>query len=62
VDKKLTDSDVNAIVDAIEERMVNRLKINIGAGVLSALWRAIIIVIVGIAAYGSIKGIRWPFQ
>jgi len=34
------------------------MKLNIGSGVLNLAWRAIALGLVGLAAYGSMKGIK----
>jgi hypothetical protein len=54
---RLSEVDIEAIVDALEERMVNRLRYNVGQGVLSLLWKTAIVAIMALASYGSIKGI-----
>lgn len=54
----LTDDDVDAITDALEKRMTDRFYNDIGKGVWSMVWKAIVIAIVGIAAYGSVKGMK----
>lgn len=54
----LSDDDIKAIVNALEDKMVERLKINVGTGVLGLVWRGIIILVIVLAAYGSVKGIK----
>ncbi len=54
----LTDDDVQAITDALEKRVVERFYGDLGKGVWALVWKAIILAILGVAAYGSIKGIK----
>ncbi|MYM31478.1 hypothetical protein GTP58_24395 [Duganella sp. CY15W] len=57
-DRKLSDADVNAIVDQLETKVAERFYGDLGRGVWGVVWKAIIVAIVGIAAYGSMKGIK----
>jgi hypothetical protein len=56
--RTLTDEDVQAITDSMEARMAARFYGDLGKGVWSLAWKAIIVAIVGIAAYGSLKGMK----
>lgn len=55
-DRRLTDADVQALADEFEARMVNRFYSNLGSGVWSLVWKAFVLSIVAIAAYGAVKG------
>ncbi|MYM65425.1 hypothetical protein GTP45_01080 [Pseudoduganella sp. FT55W] len=57
-DRKLTDSDVEAIVQLLDKKVTERFYSDLGRGVWAMLWKAIIVTIVGIAAYGSVKGMK----
>ncbi|BBB61185.1 hypothetical protein UNDKW_2912 [Undibacterium sp. KW1] len=57
-DRLLTDADVKAVVDALENRIVDRFYSDLGKGVWSVVWKAIIIFLVGLAAAGAVKGIK----
>jgi len=57
-DRKLSDADVNAIVDQLETKVAERFYGDLGRGVWGVVWKAIVVAIVGIAAYGSMKGIK----
>ena len=57
-DRKLTDDDVDAIVDALEKRMMHKFYNDLGKGVWGLVWKALIFTLVGLAAYGSFKGIK----
>lgn len=58
VDRKLTDDDVKAIVDQLETRVSERFYGDLGRGVWAVVWKALILAIIGIAAYGSTKGFK----
>lgn len=45
--RNLTDADVEAIVNAFEKRFY----LNLGKGVWSYVWKAIILIAIGIAGY-----------
>jgi hypothetical protein len=57
-DRKLTDADVAAIVDALEERMTEKFYNDLGKGVWGMVWKTVVIVLVGIASYGAVKGLK----
>ena len=56
--RNLTDEDVIAVVDALEKRMTERFYNDLGKGVWSLAWKAIVVTLVALAAYGSIKGMK----
>jgi hypothetical protein len=57
-ERNLTDSDVQAIVDQMEKRMTERFYGDLGRGIWGVAWKAIIIALISIAAYGSLKGFK----
>ena len=57
-DRKLTDADIDAIVDRLETKVAERFYGDLGRGVWGVVWKAIVVAIVGIAAYGSVKGMK----
>ena len=57
-ERTLTDADVRAIVDEMEQRMAARFYGDIGRGVWSMARKALLIAVVVIAAYGSTKGFK----
>jgi hypothetical protein len=57
-DRKLTDADIDAIVDRLETKVTERFYGDLGRGVWGVVWKAIVLAIVGIAAYGSMKGMK----
>ena len=57
-DRNLTDDDVKAVVDALEKRMTERFYNDLGKGVWSLVWKVIVVTLVGLAAYGSFKGMK----
>ena len=54
--RSLTEDDVNAVVDELERRIVERFFSNVGKGVWQLVWRALVALMVMLAAYGAIKG------
>ena len=57
-ERNLTDDDVRAVVDQIEERMVERFYGDLGRGVWGIAWKAIVMGLVALATYGSVKGFK----
>jgi len=51
-DRRLSDADVAAIADALEKRLANTLLTNAGKGVLRLAWHGLLLVIIGLAAFG----------
>lgn len=54
--RNLTDADVEAITEALREKMIEQFYTDLGRGVWSAAWRTIVVVLIAIAAYGAAKG------
>lgn len=54
-ERNLTDADVKALADEMEERMVNRFYRNLGHGVWSLIWKVLVLAAVGLAAYGAAR-------
>ncbi len=57
-DRNLTEEDVGAIVDEMERRMVERFFSNVGKGVWNLVWRALVVLMAVVAAYGASKGMK----
>jgi hypothetical protein len=55
-ERTLTDADIDAIVNKAEEVILSRFYRNLGKGLWSMVWRAIVVAIVAIAAYGAATG------
>jgi hypothetical protein len=53
--RQLTDDDVIAIVDALEGRLTDKFYRDLGKGLWGLFWKAVIGVIVFVAAYGALK-------
>jgi hypothetical protein len=56
--RNLTDADVEAIVAKGEEVILARFYSNLGMGLWSAIWKVVVIGLIGLAAYGSLTGKR----
>ncbi len=50
--RNLTDADVEAIADALKERIKEEFYTDLGKGVWAAAWKAIVMVLIGLAYYG----------
>lgn len=55
--RTLTDADAAAVAAALHKRIVKQLYLDLGKGVFSLIWKAIVAAIVLIAAYGAGKGV-----
>lgn len=49
----LSDADVKALADEMERRIVNRFYRNLGRGVWALVWKAALVALVALAAYGA---------
>lgn len=56
--RTLTDEDVAAIVDSMADKLEDRLYRNIGKGIWSLAQKAFIGIVLALAFYGSMKGIK----
>ncbi len=54
-DRKLTESDVKALADELEQRLIGRFYHNLGHGVWALVWKALVLAAVALAAYGAAK-------
>lgn len=57
-ERNLTDDDVRALSDELEKRLTERFYGNLGRGMWALAWKAIITAILGVIAYGSLKGFK----
>lgn len=55
-ERNLTDEDVQAIVAALSAQVKQEFYTDLGRGVWAIAWKAIVAVVVGIAAYGALQG------
>ncbi len=56
--RNLTDGDVKAIVQQVEAAVIERFYNDLGRGVWAVVWKAIVVALIGIAAYGALKGYK----
>lgn len=56
--RTLTDADIEALADTLTERLEDKLYRNIGKGVWGVFQKAVIAIVIAVAFYGSIKGIK----
>lgn len=57
-DRNLTDGDVAAIVEALTIKVKAEFYADLGRGVWAVAWKAVVGLLVGLAAYGSLKGFK----
>lgn len=57
-ERKLTDADVEALVEKFEMAMVRRLQVNVGKGVLAIAWKWVLMAIIALAGYGAAGGFK----
>lgn len=57
-DRKLTDADVEAIAEALENRMATNLYKSLGQGFVGLFRKAIVLCFGGVILYGMSKGIK----
>lgn len=53
---KLSEEDIEKIVNKIEERFEQKFYLNLGKGLWNIVWRLAVLTIIGIAAYGTLHG------
>jgi len=52
--RMLTDGDVEALTASIRDKVIREFYQDLGKGVWGLVWRSIVIVLIGIAAYGAV--------
>jgi hypothetical protein len=53
--RNLTDADVEAITEALREKVIMEFYRDLGRGVWGLVWRAIVMAMIAIAAFGAVK-------
>lgn len=57
--RNLTDADIRALVDELENRFEKRFYLNLGKGIWSIAWKVVVAGVLILAAVGSFKGDRF---
>ncbi|MBW7837984.1 MAG: hypothetical protein H3C28_15260 [Sphingomonadales bacterium] len=57
-DRKLTDADIEALSAALHERIIQDFYRDLGRGLWAWFWKAGLLIMISIAAYGGLKGIK----
>lgn len=57
--RTLTDADVEAIADCLKERLVKDFYTDLGKGIWGLAWRAMLVAIAAVAAYGAVGSKFW---
>jgi hypothetical protein len=57
-DRTLTDADVKAIVEGLYARAKSDFYADLGKGVWAFIWKCAVVSMIGMAAYGGLKGIK----
>lgn len=53
-ERTLSDADVEAIANALEERIVKKFYLDLGKGVFDVVWKVLVGGLIMIAAYGAV--------
>lgn len=53
--RQLSEEDIDAITNSLRDKIIKDFYQNLGRGVWALAWKAILIVIVGIAIYGAYR-------
>ncbi len=56
--RNLTDADVAAIIDGLSMRVKDEFYRDLGKGLWGFVWKCVVASMIGMAAYGSWKGIK----
>lgn len=56
--RTISDADVEAIATVLADTLQKRFYEDLGKGVWSWVWKALIAVLLAVAAYGGVKGIK----
>lgn len=56
--RTLTEDDVKAIAEQIENGITQRFQLNVGRGVLALVWRVVLYLLVATAAFGAGGGFK----
>lgn len=51
--RTLTDADVEALADALKDRIKEEFYTDLGRGVWSVAWKGIVLMLIGLAYYGA---------
>jgi hypothetical protein len=54
-ERALTEADIKALADELEDRLVRRFYTNLGRGLWGLIWRAFMLGMLGLAACGGMK-------
>lgn len=54
--RTLSDADIEAISDKLEEKIIGQFYRNLGSGVWALVWRGLILLLISIAIYGASRG------
>jgi len=54
-ERRLSDEDIDALANILEERFAERFYLNLGKGVWNVVWKTLVMTICAIAAYGYYK-------
>ncbi|MBB3259634.1 hypothetical protein F4827_004509 [Paraburkholderia bannensis] len=56
--RTLSDADIDAITEKLEERVIERFQMNVGKGILAAAWKWFLVGLVALAVYGAAGGFK----
>jgi hypothetical protein len=52
-DKKLSEAEIEIIVDKICDKIERKFYVNVGQGLLTMVWKGFLLILVALAAYGA---------
>jgi len=56
-ERRLSEADLTAIADALEHRLTSKFYNDLGKGVWGLAWKAMVLLVLALAAYGAGKGV-----
>jgi hypothetical protein len=53
--RTISDADVDAITEALREKVIEGLYRDLGKGIWGLVWRGVVVALIAIAAFGAVK-------
>ena len=57
MEHRLSEEEIDEIVEKVCDKLTDKIYKNVGAGLIALMWKGLILIILGIAAYGA--GVHW---
>lgn len=52
-DQKLTEEEIDMIVDKVCSKLEAKLYLNVGQGIFGLIWKGVVVLLIAIAGYGA---------